>query len=71
MAIDALDRGESCGCHLRDEYQTEEGEALRNDKEYAFVSAYEYLGLNGKLETQLHKEKLDFEFVELKQRSYK
>ncbi len=71
MAIDALDRGESCGCHLRDEYQTEEGEALRNDKEYAFVSAYEFLGVNGKLETKLHKEKLEFEFVELKQRSYK
>jgi succinate dehydrogenase / fumarate reductase, flavoprotein subunit len=71
MAIDALDRGESCGCHLRDEFQTEEGEALRNDKEYAFVSAWEYMGVNGKLETKLHKEKLDFEFVELKQRSYK
>jgi len=71
MAIDALDRGESCGCHLRDEYQTEEGEALRNDKEYAFVSAYEFLGVNGKLETKLHKEELEFEFVELKQRSYK
>jgi len=71
MAIDALDRDESCGCHLRDEYQTEEGEALRNDEDYAFVSAWEYLGVNGKLETKLHKEELEFEFVELKQRSYK
>ncbi len=71
MAIDAIDRGESCGCHLRDEYQTEEGEAIRNDKDFAFVSAYEYLGVNGKLETKLHKEDLNFEFVELKQRSYK
>lgn len=71
MAIDALDRAESCGCHLRDEYQTEEGEALRNDEEYSFVSAWEYKGVNGKLETVLHKESLEFEFVELKQRSYK
>lgn len=71
MALDALDRNESCGCHLRDEYQTEEGEAIRNDKDYAFVSAWEYLGVNGKLETKLHKETLEFEFVEMKQRSYK
>lgn len=71
MALDALDRNESCGCHLRDEYQTEEGEALRNDEEFSYVSAWEFLGVNGKLETRLHKENLDFEFVELKQRSYK
>ncbi|MGF1670306.1 MAG: succinate dehydrogenase (quinone) flavoprotein subunit, partial [Balneolaceae bacterium] len=71
MAIDALDRDESCGCHLRDEHQTEEGEALRNDEEYAYVSAWEFKGLNGKLEEELHKESLEFEFVELKQRSYK
>ncbi len=71
MALDALDRNESCGCHLRDEYQTEEGEAIRNDQEYAYVSAWEFLGVNGKLETKLHKEPLEFEFVEMKQRSYK
>jgi succinate dehydrogenase / fumarate reductase, flavoprotein subunit len=71
MAIDALDRKESCGCHLRDEYQSDEGEAIRDDKQYSFVSAWEYLGVNGKLDTKLHKEQLDFEFVELKQRSYK
>lgn len=71
MAIDALDRDESCGCHLREEYQTEEGEALRNDEDYSYVSAWEYGGVNGKLNTTLHKEPLDFEFVELKQRSYK
>lgn len=71
MAIDALDRNESCGCHLRDEYQTEEGEALRNDEDYSYVSAWEFLNVNGKLETKLHKEDLNFEFVELKQRSYK
>jgi succinate dehydrogenase / fumarate reductase flavoprotein subunit len=71
MAQDALDRGESCGCHLRDEFQTEDGEALRNDKDYAYVSAWEFKGVNGKLDTALHKEPLKFEFVELKQRSYK
>ncbi len=71
MALDALDRDESCGCHLRDEYQTEEGEALRNDEDFSYVSAWEFLGVNGKLETKLHKEDLEFEFVELKQRSYK
>ncbi|MDA0907097.1 MAG: fumarate reductase/succinate dehydrogenase flavoprotein subunit [Bacteroidetes bacterium] len=71
MAYDALDRGESCGCHLREEFQTPEGEAIRNDKDYAYVSAWEFKDLNGKLETELHKEKLEFEFVEMKQRSYK
>jgi succinate dehydrogenase / fumarate reductase flavoprotein subunit len=71
MAVDALDRDESCGCHLREEYQTEEGEALRNDDDFSYVSAWEYGGVNGKLNTTLHKEPLDFEFVELKQRSYK
>lgn len=71
MAQDALDRGESCGCHLRDEFQTEDGEALRNDKDYAYVSAWEFKGVNGKLDTKLHKESLTFDFVELKQRSYK
>lgn len=71
MAIDALDRDESCGCHLREEYQSEEGEALRNDEEFSYVSAWEYEGVNGKLNTTLHKEPLEFEFVELKQRSYK
>ena len=71
MALDALDRDESCGCHLRDEHQTEEGEALRNDEDFSYVSAWEYDGVNGKLNTTLHKEDLEFEFVELKQRSYK
>ncbi|MEX2600101.1 MAG: succinate dehydrogenase (quinone) flavoprotein subunit, partial [Balneolaceae bacterium] len=71
MALDAMDRNESCGCHLRDEYQSEEGEAIRNDDDFAYVAAWEYLGVNGKLETKLHKEPLKFEFVEMKQRSYK
>lgn len=71
MAKDALDREESCGCHLRDEHQTEEGEALRNDKDYSYVAAWEFQGVNGELKEKLHKENLEFEFVELKQRSYK
>ena len=71
MAMDALDRNESCGCHLREEFQTEEGEAIRNDKDYAYVSAWEFKDRNGVLEEALHKEDLNFEFVELKQRSYK
>jgi len=71
MAEDALHRDESAGCHLREEHQTEEGEALRNDEEFSYVAAWEYQGVNGELQEQLHKENLEFEFVELKQRSYK
>ncbi len=71
MAKDALDRKESCGCHLREEYQSEEGEALRNDEDYSYVAAWEFKGVNGELQEELHKENLEFEFVELKQRSYK
>jgi succinate dehydrogenase / fumarate reductase, flavoprotein subunit len=71
MAMDALDREESCGCHLREEFQTEEGEAIRNDEEFNYVSAWEFKDRNGVLEEELHKEVLNFEFVELKQRSYK
>ncbi len=69
MCQDALERNESCGAHFRSEFQTEQGEAKRNDKEFAYVSAYEYNG-NKKKET-LHKEPLVFENVELKERSYK
>jgi len=71
MAEDALQRDESAGCHLREEHQTEEGEALRNDEDYSYVAAWEYQGLNGQLQEQMHKENLEFEFIELKQRSYK
>jgi len=71
MAKGALHRDESCGCHLRAEHQTEEGEALRNDEEYSYVAAWEYQGVNGELQEELHKENLEFDFVELKQRSYK
>lgn len=71
MAKDALHRDESAGCHLREEHQSEEGEALRNDEEYSYVAAWEYQGVNGELQEKLNKENLEFEFVELKQRSYK
>jgi succinate dehydrogenase / fumarate reductase flavoprotein subunit len=69
MCRDALQRNESCGGHFRVEYQTEEGEALRNDDEYAYVAAWEYKGSTA--EPQLHKESLEFEYVPLAQRSYK
>jgi succinate dehydrogenase / fumarate reductase flavoprotein subunit len=69
MARDALAREESCGGHFRVEFQTQDGEALRNDKDYSFVSAWEFKGLE--TEPELHKEPLDYQFVEVKQRSYK
>ena len=69
MCYDALTREESCGAHFREEYQTKEGEALRNDKDFCYVSAWEYTGV-GK-EPNLHKEPLVFENVELATRSYK
>jgi succinate dehydrogenase / fumarate reductase flavoprotein subunit len=69
MAIDALHREESCGGHFREEYQTEEGEAKRNDKKFSYVAAWEYTGKPGN--PKLNKEKLDFEEVHPSQRSYK
>ena len=69
FALDALNRKESCGGHFREEYQTKEGEALRNDDEFRFVSAWEN-NPNKEL-SKLHKEQLQFENVELKSRSYK
>jgi succinate dehydrogenase / fumarate reductase, flavoprotein subunit len=69
MIDDAFDRNESCGGHFREEYQTEDGEALRDDNNYAYVSAWEYKGDNQPEE--LHKESLVFENVKLVQRSYK
>ncbi|MCF8305748.1 MAG: fumarate reductase/succinate dehydrogenase flavoprotein subunit [Ignavibacteriales bacterium] len=68
MAVDALAREESCGAHFREEYQTEEGEALRNDEEFAFVSAWEFKE-DGKWD--LHKENLKYEYVKFATRSYK
>lgn len=69
MARDALQREESCGGHFREEFQTAEGEALRNDKDFSFVSAWEYKG--GKQEAEMHSEPLEFESVSLETRSYK
>lgn len=69
FAMDALDRNESCGGHFREEYQTPEGEALRDDEKYRYVSAWEYKG--EPKNSVLHKEELEFENVELKTRSYK
>ncbi len=69
MVVDALVRKESCGGHFRLESQTPEGEAKRDDENFAFVSAWEYNGLAG--DPILHKENLEFEAVKLTQRSYK
>lgn len=69
MIQDALNREESCGGHFREEHQTEEGEAQRRDDDFAYVAAWEYQG-DGQQES-LHKEHLEFDEVELKQRSYK
>lgn len=69
MARDAFNRNESCGGHFREEYQTAEGEAQRNDDEYSYVAAWEYSG--NPSEPVLHKEALQFDNVKLTQRSYK
>ncbi|HEX2968300.1 MAG TPA: fumarate reductase/succinate dehydrogenase flavoprotein subunit [Bacteroidales bacterium] len=69
LITDALNRKESCGAHFREEYQTPDGEALRNDEEYAYVAVWEYAG--EVKQHILHKEKLTFEAVEMKVRSYK
>lgn len=73
FAKDALDRNESCGGHFREESVEldgeQKGEAKRNDKDYAYVSAWEYKGEPG--DAVLHKEELEFNDIELKQRSYK
>ena len=69
MIYDALDREESCGGHFREEHQTPEGEALRDDENYTFVSAWEYKG--DEKEPELHKENLNYEEVTPTQRSYK
>mgnify|MGYP000612014954 CR=1 FL=1 len=68
---DALHREESCGGHFREEHQTPEGEALRDDENFAYVGAWEYAGPNIQKDAVLHKEPLVFESVPLSQRSYK
>jgi succinate dehydrogenase / fumarate reductase, flavoprotein subunit len=69
MAIDALNREESCGGHFREEFQTEDGEAKRQDDKFAYVGCWEYKGDNQ--EPELHKEELQFVDVKLIQRNYK
>jgi succinate dehydrogenase / fumarate reductase flavoprotein subunit len=69
IAFDALHREESCGGHFREEYQTEDGEAKRNDAEFSYVAAWEFTGVGQK--PKLHKEPLTFEYVKPTQRSYK
>jgi succinate dehydrogenase / fumarate reductase flavoprotein subunit len=68
MAYDALDRNESCGAHFREEYQTEENEAERNDKDFKYVSAWDYSETES---PKLYKEELKYQNVKLKTRSYK
>ena len=68
MAVDALDRKESCGAHFREEYQTADGEALRDDKNYMYSSAWEWVDGN---EWKLNKEELEFNDIKIAVRSYK
>ncbi len=68
MCIDALNRNESCGGHFREEYQTEEGEAMRDDEHYKFVAAWEF---KGEEQWELHKEDLVYENIKIAARSYK
>ena len=68
LALDALTRKESCGGHFREEYQTEEGECLRDDQNFMYVAAWEYVTQG---EFKLNKEPLKYEEIELKQRNYK
>ena len=69
MALDALNRNESCGGHFREEYQTEEGEALRDDEHYMYVSCWKYEGEDK--EPEMLEEDLNYEFVKVQQRNYK
>jgi succinate dehydrogenase / fumarate reductase flavoprotein subunit len=69
MCVDALERNESCGGHFREEYQTPEGEAQRDDEHFSYVAAWEYRGPGNREE--LHKEPLEFNYVHPSQRSYK
>jgi succinate dehydrogenase / fumarate reductase flavoprotein subunit len=68
MCLDALHRTESCGGHFRDESQTPDGEALRDDEHFSYVAAWEHTGPDR--EPVLHREALEFEHVHLAQRSY-
>ena len=70
IAYDALSRNESCGGHFREEYQTEEGEAKRDDENCFYVSCWEYQGSDDK-EPVLHKEQLEYEAIKVQTRNYK
>ena len=70
MAMDSLQRLESCGGHFREEYQDEEGETLRDDENFKFVSAWEYKGSDIS-QSVLHKEELKYEFIKIAARNYK
>jgi succinate dehydrogenase / fumarate reductase flavoprotein subunit len=70
MAMDALQRNESCGGHFREEYQDAEGETLRDDKNFSFVGAWEYKG-DDISQSELHKEELKYEFIKIAARNYK
>jgi succinate dehydrogenase / fumarate reductase flavoprotein subunit len=69
MCLDALERKESCGGHFREEYQTPEGEAARDDENFSYAAAWEFKGVGSA--PALHKEPLNFEYVHPAQRSYK
>jgi succinate dehydrogenase / fumarate reductase flavoprotein subunit len=69
LCLDALHRNESCGGHFREEYQTEEGEARRDDENFAYAAAWQFSGEGSA--PILNKEPLEFEYVKLSQRSYK
>jgi len=69
MCLDALERNESCGGHFREEYQTPDGEAARDDEHYSYAAAWEFTGVGRS--PVLHKEPLSFEYVHPTQRSYK
>ena len=70
MAMDALQRNESCGGHFREEYQDSEGETLRDDENFKFVGVWEYNGEDIGQE-KLHKEQLNYEFIKIAARNYK
>ncbi|NDB35489.1 MAG: fumarate reductase/succinate dehydrogenase flavoprotein subunit, partial [Flavobacteriia bacterium] len=70
MAVDALNRNESCGGHFREEYQDSEGETLRNDERYKMVAAWEYAGPDSS-KSILHEEPLNYEFIKIAARNYK
>ena len=70
MAVDALNRNESCGGHFREEYQDTEGETLRDDENFKYVAAWEYKGMDAK-NSVLHKEDLNYEFIKIAARNYK